>query len=220
MKNISIEGLIGSGKTSLLRMIEKELKGAVVVYEPVEEWRDYNGVNVLQEFYNKPDKNALGFQLFVANSFIKSIKKAVKVNSKGRMTETRLIIDKPKFVVSDRCALSGVYQFSKMLKPIYETPYVFDSLKEMVEMSLGEYRPNIIVYVKVDVRTAMTRINVRGRSEEKKISDEYQQQLKDNLEIWIEDEKKKGNVVIILDGEASTEDVFKEFCRKINKFLI
>ncbi len=49
MHTISFEAIIGAGKTTLVRKLQSKLDSTKFLfgYEPVEMWRDYNGVNVL-----------------------------------------------------------------------------------------------------------------------------------------------------------------------------
>lgn len=198
---ISIEGIIGCGKTSLLQQIEcptMTQSRITTIYEPVDEWRNFNGTNVLQEFYNDPEKNGLGFQLFVANTFIKRMEESINLSS--------------DLVITDRCALSGIYQFTKLFNSIVSLDYVYKSLVDLVERAVEPYRPTVIVYIKVDIDTAMERICKRGRDEEKKISKEYQTQLKNHIESWLDEERARGTKVVVLDGSKSSKEVYEEFC--------
>ena len=55
---ISIEGNIGTGKSSLVRMLEEKYKytdAIVFIQEPVNEWlnlKDTDGENILEKFIN------------------------------------------------------------------------------------------------------------------------------------------------------------------------
>jgi hypothetical protein len=50
---ISIEGIIGCGKTKLLKYLEN-ISEVEVVPEPVENWKNWHGENILDFFYRNP----------------------------------------------------------------------------------------------------------------------------------------------------------------------
>lgn len=69
----SIEGNIGCGKTTLLRILEKELPTVVFMNEPVSEWESVgNGtVNLLNLYYSDPERWGLTFQTYALFTRIK-----------------------------------------------------------------------------------------------------------------------------------------------------
>ncbi len=66
---VSIEGNIGSGKTTLMSHLKQYYKDCPFVRfvrEPVDEWETYvdeNGTNMLQKFYGDQHKYAFPFQV-------------------------------------------------------------------------------------------------------------------------------------------------------------
>lgn len=51
----SIEGNIGCGKTTLLKILEKELLGVSIINEPLGEWESIGGkINLLDLYYKNP----------------------------------------------------------------------------------------------------------------------------------------------------------------------
>jgi deoxyadenosine/deoxycytidine kinase len=66
---LCVEGNIGAGKSTWLDMVqshEGELHEVIeVVPEPVDQWQDCNGTNLLELFYNNPKKYAFAFQQYV-----------------------------------------------------------------------------------------------------------------------------------------------------------
>ena len=64
-----IEGNIGSGKSTLCRMLEVFYNGeAEVIYEPVDEWKSVqnneDGKNLLQCYYEEQNRWGFSFQLY------------------------------------------------------------------------------------------------------------------------------------------------------------
>ena len=62
---ISIEGNIGSGKSTILSLLKEECKkidGIIFLQEPVSEWneiKDNSGETILSKFYENQEKEAL-----------------------------------------------------------------------------------------------------------------------------------------------------------------
>ena len=204
---ISIDGLIGCGKSSLMgNIIANGINGKKVhhTFEPVDLWRNdsrYGGINVLDEYYSNSDKYGLAFQVYAAQTFLDVTKKELA------------LMEPDSILIQDRCALSGLYQFMPMLDiPVYAS----ESLKSMVETSLGSAKPSIFIYVKVSVGTAQKRVMKRNRSEELGIANDYQEKLKHNIELMMEAMIAKGIRVIVLDGEKSADEVYMDAVAALN----
>ena len=62
----SLEGNIGCGKTTLLKILEKELPTVTIVNEPLKEWESIGEgkVNLLDQYYKNPERWGLTFQQF------------------------------------------------------------------------------------------------------------------------------------------------------------
>ena len=77
---ISIEGNIGSGKSTLVDYL-KSLNSYIFVDEPVNEWlaiKDKDGSNALECFYNNQKENAFCFQIL---AYITRLKKLMENSS-------------------------------------------------------------------------------------------------------------------------------------------
>ena len=67
--HIYVEGNIGTGKTTFLSFLKKNIEHSEVVYEPVDEWlslTDSDGDNILQKFY----ENQHRWSLLLSDEFI------------------------------------------------------------------------------------------------------------------------------------------------------
>ena len=60
---ISIEGNLGAGKTTLLSLLQ-----IPVIREPVEEWQNFGGQDILKRYYHDPKRWAFTFQLHALHS--------------------------------------------------------------------------------------------------------------------------------------------------------
>lgn len=61
---LSLEGNIGCGKTTLLRIIDKEFPNVTIMNEPLGEWENVaeGKVNLLDLYYKDPKRWGLTFQ--------------------------------------------------------------------------------------------------------------------------------------------------------------
>ena len=104
---VAIEGNIGTGKSTNLKMLERRFKqhplGRPVVFlqEPVDTWKtivDEDGISILERFYADQDTWAFAFQMMAYISRLSLLKQAVKDNPNAIIfTERSLFTDKNVF---------------------------------------------------------------------------------------------------------------------------
>ena len=78
----SIEGNIGSGKSTLIDILRKEnkLKNVVYLEEPVKVWEtitNKEGVTILEKFYKNQEKYSFSFQMMAYISRLSELKKKI-----------------------------------------------------------------------------------------------------------------------------------------------
>ena len=181
---ISIEGNIGSGKSTILSLLKEECKknnNIIFLQEPVLEWneiKDNSGQTILSKFYGNQEKYSFAFQMMAYISRLSLLKKAIK--------EYRGAI-----IVTERCLETDRHVFAKMLYDsgkIEEVEYKiylrwFDDFNEEVKI-------NKMIYLKTLPETSYYRIEKRSRDGESSISldyliacDVYHQTMIDNIGI-------------------------------------
>lgn len=167
---ISIEGNIGAGKTTLLNKLKDYFHDAIdFIPENVDEWVNYNGVNMLEAYYKDRKKYAFPLQSFLLCSLLKSYK---KTNSKYiRITE--------------RCCLSNLLFISKNVKDGDLDNIEYTSLLYTYDHLVNDIKPDIIVYLRSDPETCLKNIKERGRPEEKDIPIDYLKDLHDLHDEWL-----------------------------------
>ena len=83
MKLYSIEGNIGSGKSSLIQELKKEYKDnkkILFLEEPVKIWetiKDEQGTNIIDKFYNNIGEYSFKFQMMAYISRLKILKESL-----------------------------------------------------------------------------------------------------------------------------------------------
>jgi len=194
-KYICIEGIDGSGKTTICNLLAKELKNSVVIKEPSDfEIGNFirNSLKEKKEFMNNPFISSL---LFFAD----------RIYLKSKIQEFK---EKFDFVISDRCFLS-TYAYQKALiqddrdKLIFEE--IFNLLLKKVEI------PDAIIILDVDVETAVSRMIKDGKDlslyENKSFLEEV---LKNYREMNLDLEN-----VYLIDANRGVEEIKKDILKLI-----
>ena len=181
MKLFSIEGNIGSGKSTFIAKLKSKVKhinGIPVVYvpEPVEEWesiKSIDGKNMIELFYSDPKQYAFTFQMMAYITRLAYLKREMK-----KYPDCILI--------SERSLLADYHVFARMLynsKDISQEEYQiyvswFNEFLEDVVMS-G------IIYLKTDPKVCFERCTSRARKGENTISLEYLTTCSNMHDTWI-----------------------------------
>ena len=63
-KIYALEGNIGAGKTTILKIIGKHFKDVEIVEEPVKQWQNLGGMNLLESFYTNPKRWGFSFEFY------------------------------------------------------------------------------------------------------------------------------------------------------------
>lgn len=165
---ISIDGNIGSGKTTFINELKKEvnkqkLKNIIFVDEPVELWTKIcvNNENILEKFYQDQIKYAFSFQMMALISRIKVLKKAMK--------------DHPDaIIISERSLYSDKNIFAQML---YDEGKIDPHSFQIYTMWFREYIKELpkheFIYLFSDPKIVNDRIKKRNRTGENNIDIEY-----------------------------------------------
>ena len=207
---ISIQGNIGSGKSSLLKKIEnykfKFNKKISFLQEPVDEWeslRDENNLTLLQLYYKDQKTYSFAFQIMAFMTRLKQLKEALSKNYDIIITERSLSADHNIF--------TKMLLDENIIKHIEYKIY----LKWVDEFKLN--MPNeYIIYLKTDPETAHDRIIQRNRLGEN-IDINYIKKCHNYHESWL----NKINNICILDGNLNNKNPnnFEKWMIEINEFL-
>jgi deoxyadenosine/deoxycytidine kinase len=105
---VSIEGNIGSGKSTILKLLKEyfnENKNIIFLQEPVDEWekiKDKNNITILAKFYENQEKYSFAFQMMAYISRLSLLKKTIEKNPDA-------------IIITERCLNTDRYVFAKML---------------------------------------------------------------------------------------------------------
>lgn len=161
------DGVIGAGKTTLIKRLEEYMNktGLKVkaIYEPVDVW---NETKALQYFYEDIPAHSYEFQTF---TFITRIKRVLSSLIENQDCDIYLL---------ERSIWTDRHVFFELLKPSFGTVRI-----EMYNQwcNLWSYlmplKPTCWIFLDTSIDETMNRINGRNRDGESKISIQYQRDL-------------------------------------------
>ena len=173
-KHIAIEGNIGSGKTTLAKMLASDYNMKLILEE-------FDDNPFLPNFYKNPEKNVLPLELF----FLAERYNQLKKNQEKDLFQSSLISDyffiKSKLFAQNNLKDDELQLFNRL----------FDIMCPSILV------PDLVVYLYSDIIKLQSNIKKRGRIFEQNISNDYLQ----NLQSIYLDYLKKQDVfpVLILD---------------------
>jgi deoxyadenosine/deoxycytidine kinase len=214
---ISIEGNIGSGKTTLMENLKEYYKDnseIIFLREPVDEWatiKDISGATILEKFYQDQQKYSFPFQMMAYISRLNVLRATLKTLEK----------DKKYVIITERSLNTDRYIFAKML---FETCKMEDVCYQIYlswfDTFSAEFPVDKIVYVKTLPLICHTRINKRDRKGEEVIPLSYLDSCHEYHEQMLN--KYSQNIEkMILDGNVDineNQDQLKEWLEQINSF--
>lgn len=212
-----VEGNIGAGKTTFLRVIQEHIN-IQIVYEPVSRWQDVNGSgNLLEAFYTDTKRWAYTFQTFAFVSRIIEQEKLAKENQYPAQLLERSVF-------SDRyCFAKNCFEHGNM------TELEWTLYKEWFSWLVDSYmpRPQGFIYLQADPEVCYQRLVTRNRHEESAVPLAYLEQLHNKHEQWLMHKKDvapylEKTPVLALDCNQDFEHnkkVQEEFIDKVLEFL-
>jgi len=180
-----IEGNIGSGKSTILKLLQLD-QSIEVIQEPVDMWlniKDNDNKNLLDYFYSDMNRYSYMFQTMVFKTRLQSLEK--QQLAPFRFSERSIWTD--RFVFGKMCLENN------KMNPIESSCYKFwfDWLEEKFKP-----KPDGIIYIKCSAEKCLERIIKRGRNEENKIPIEYLEKLNTYHDEWFDNWKETPLLII------------------------
>jgi len=208
MKLISIEGNIGSGKSTFVNILKayyKDNNRVCFLDEPVDTWNtivDDNGETIIENYYRDQKKYAFSFQMMAYISRLALLKRAIQNKEYD-------------IIISERSLSTDKYVFCQML---YDDKIIDTINYSIYNKWFDEFNIDIktqYVYLKTDPSIAYDRIQTRARKGEiiplayLTICDKYHNE-------WL-----KNKDVLELDANNNKEDkdVMNDWLDKVNTLL-
>ena len=180
VKIISIEGNIGSGKSTVVHNLEQKLKNNqdyVFLREPVDIWqtiKDQYGKTILEKFYENQDKYSFAFQVMAYATRTAILQEAIRKNP-----QCKYVLCERSLEADNRIFAKMLFDDNKMEKVEYEIyEYFYKTRKQ--DMNL-----DAVIYIDANAETCLERIKKRSRNGETNITQDYLQNCKDYHDKWL-----------------------------------
>ena len=178
--HIAIAGNIGAGKTTLTELLAKHYKWDAH-FESVED-NPY-----LDDFYNEMERWSFNLQVYFLNTRFEQI---LKIQKSGRN------------IIQDRT----IYEDAKIFAPNLHamgllTNRDFTNYSQLFELMENLVTPpDLLVYLRADIKTLVGQIHKRGREYESSINIDYLSRLNERYEAWITSYDKGKKLIIDIDN--------------------
>lgn len=184
--HLAIAGNIGSGKTTLTRLLSKHY-GWEAHYE------DNEDNPYLNDFYNDMQRWSFNLQIYFLNSRFNHI---LSFRKSG------------KTLVQDRTIYEDAYIFAPNLHSMglmstrdFENYFtLFNLMSSLIQP------PDLIIYLRASVPTLVNQIQKRGRKYEENIRLDYLKRLNERYEAWIEAYNLGKLLIIDIDGNNFSDN--------------
>ena len=177
--HIAVAGNIGSGKTSLTKLLSKHYK-LEAHYEDVSE-NPY-----LNDFYDHMERWSFNLQIYFLNSRFRQL-----LTFKGNK----------KNFIQDRTIYEDAYIFAPNLNSMgLMNKRDYNNYKNLFELIESLIKgPDLLIYLRSGIPNLVNKIHKRGRDYENSISIDYLSRLNERYEAWISTYDKSKLIVIDVD---------------------
>ena len=229
----SVEGNIGSGKSTLIRELEKVLTSIsyqsenksngstggtitktpiVYLQEPVNEWSkvtDKNGESILSKFYKDQEKYSFSFQMMAYISRIAALRQAIRENPES-------------IIICERSVNTDYNVFAKML---YDDGKIEEVNYTIYKRWFDEFTRDIpitsTIYLKVSPENSHKRVIERNREGES-IPLEYLINCNNYHDKWLAPGKETSDSNLIIDGNIDihkSPEIINDWVKIINTYV-
>jgi len=178
--HIAVAGNIGSGKTTLTRLLAKN-------YGWKPHFEDVDDNPYLNDFYEDMQRWSFNLQIYFLNSRFSQI---VDIRRKGETVIQDRTIYEDAHIFAPNLHIMGLMStrdFNNYLS-------LFDLMNSLIQP------PDLLIYLRANIPTLVSQIQKRGRDYEKNIRLDYLQRLNERYEAWIETYKLGKMLIIDVDN--------------------
>jgi len=194
--HVAIAGNIGSGKTTLTRLLAKH-------YRWKAHFEDVEDNPYLDDFYNQMERWSFNLQIYFLNS---------------RFRQILEIRDSGKKVIQDRTIYEDAFIFAPNLHAMgLMTNRDYENYKALFDLMESVTKgPDLLIYLRSSIPNLVNQIHTRGREYENSISIDYLSRLNERYEAWIHG-YDKGNLLVIDVDDLNFVDSPEDLGEVINR---
>lgn len=212
---LSIEGNIGVGKSTFLKILHKVLPYVSVVSEPVDEWQDISGHNLLDVFYKDGARWSCTFQLYALMTRVRKLQEHSLDHGALQFMERSWFSD--RYCFAKNCLLLGM--MTEMEWALYCGIWRWHAKNAP--------KPIGVIYLRAEPEVCYERMQSRARTEESIVPLDYLKMLHQRHEEWLveqryHDDELTNIPVLVLDASHNfrdDEDTQQRFAQQILDFL-
>ena len=198
--HIAIAGNIGSGKTTLTKMLSKHYAWSPL-FEPV----DFNPY--LEDFYKDMQRWSFNLQIYFLN---KRFKDVVAISrSEETIIQDRTIFEDARIFAPNLHSMGMMSD-----RDFANYTDLFDLMMSLVKL------PDLMIYIRSSIPNLVSQIEKRGRDFEKTMRIDYLQGLNELYEGWIADYKGR---LLVIEGDTlkfeSDGEAFRQITDRIDAEL-
>lgn len=184
--HIAISGNIGSGKTTLTRLLAKH-------YKWTPHFEDVEDNPYLDDFYREMQRWSFNLQIYFLNSRFRQVKE---------------IRETGKSIIQDRTIYEDAHIFAPNLHAMGLMPSRdFENYLSLFElMDSFVEAPDLLIYLRASIPTLVDQIQKRGRDYENNIRIDYLNRLNERYEAWISGYDKGKLMIINVDENKFAND--------------
>ena len=203
-KIYALEGNIGAGKTTIMKIIGQYFTSVEFVEEPVSQWQNLGGMNLLDAFYSDPQRWGFSFEFYSMLSKIKALLNAANSDKPVIVIERSILSNKVFMNLSHELGKLEEMEFRMLMN-------TYDFYWQHVYPQLSG-----IIYLDTPVDECIRRITKRNRGEECSIERSYLQKIKEKMDIMANSSTMK---VIRIDGMYDCERDKARVCQDMESYL-
>ncbi|MFA6263845.1 MAG: deoxynucleoside kinase [Candidatus Babeliales bacterium] len=212
-----LEGNIGVGKSTFLKLVQAECRDIMVIQEPQESWTSQTyGQSLLENFYKDPQRWAYTIETL-----------ALVTRIKHHMSTQAL---KVSLCLMERSVYSGHYCFAQNgYANGFLSPLEWDVYSRMVDVLVHQHckPPHGFIYLRATPEICFDRIKRRHRQGEDHMSFEYLTHIGEWHEKFLIEKKGIAHnlvtiPVLVLDAQfdlAANPERFKDYVQKVREFI-
>ncbi len=208
---ISVDGNIGSGKSTLIEVLKCHYKGDLVILEePVNTWTNItdekSNEDIITKFYKNKKAHSFSFQMLALITRFQKIKKIIKENP-------------DVIIITERSIMSDREVFCKMM---YDEDNITDIEYKIYLQCFNEFIDELpvsgVIYLQTDPHICYRRILTRNRRGEE-VDTSYLLKCAKYHDNWLKSSK---NMFIKLNGDDNifkNSIVVRKWIKDISNFL-
>jgi deoxyadenosine/deoxycytidine kinase len=209
----SVEGNIGSGKTTLVKELRRIYNGhprVTIVDEPVNDWVQIvdpaSGKNIIELFYGDQQRHAFAFQVM---AYITRLRKLIEAFNRLKDSQEE------HFVITERSLSTDRYVFAEMLRKSGKIePAHFAIYLSYFDFFAKDFPIHTIIYVSTPPDVCHQRTIERARKGEDKIPLDYLQSCHEHHLAMISTMIRSTHTVRLIS--ISNVDSYEEYIKQLH----